>query len=75
LHGEQGRIELLKIFRDVVCEKLNKIVICRTWSFGPQKFHENPKCYVKVTDTIAPHTNLIFSIKHHRRISRSRVGS
>lgn len=66
LHGEQSHIELLKIFRDEVCEKLNKIVIYRTWSFGPQNFHENPKYYRKVTDAIAPHTNLIFSVKHQQ---------
>ena len=66
LHGEQSHIELLKIFRDEVCEKLNKIVIYRTWSFGPENFHENPKYYLKVTDAIAPHTNLIFSIKHQQ---------
>jgi len=66
LHGEQSHIELLKVLRDEVCEKLNKIVIYRTWSFGPQNFHENPKYYLKVTDAIAPHTNLIFSIKHQQ---------
>ena len=66
LHGEQSHIELLKIFRDEVCVQLNKIVIYRTWSFGPQNFHENPKYYLKVTDAIEPHTNLIFSIKHQQ---------
>jgi hypothetical protein len=66
LHGEQSHIELLKIFREEVCEKLNKIVIYRTWSFGANNFHENRKYYLKVTDAIAPHTNLIFSIKHQR---------
>ncbi len=66
LHGEQSHIELLKILRDEVCEKLDKIVIYRTWSFGPQNFHENPRYYLKVTDAITPHTNLIFSIKHQQ---------
>jgi len=66
LHGEQSHIELLKIFRDEVCERLDKIVIYRTWSFGPQNFHENPKYYRKVTDAIEPHANLIFSIKHQQ---------
>ena len=66
LHGEQSHIELLKIFRAEVCKKLNKVVIYRTWSFGPQNFHENPKYYHKVTDAIPPHTNLIFSIKHQQ---------
>jgi hypothetical protein len=66
LHGEQSHIELLKIFREEVCEKLNKIVIYRTWSFGPQNFHENTNYYLKVTGAISPHTNLIFSIKHQK---------
>ncbi len=66
LRGEQSHIELLNIFRDEVCEKLNKVVIYRTWSFGSENFHENPKYYLKVTDAIAPHTNLIFSIKHQQ---------
>ncbi len=66
IHGEQSHIELLKIFREEVCVKLNKMVIYRTWSFGPQNFHESPKYYLKVTDAIAPHPNLIFSIKHQQ---------
>ena len=66
LHGEQSHIELLKIFRDEVSDKLNKIVIYRTWSFGPQNFHENPKFYLKVTDAIEPHSKLVFSIKHQQ---------
>jgi hypothetical protein len=66
LRGEQSHIELLKIFREEVCERQHKIIIYRTWSFGPQNFHENPKYYLKVTDAIAPHTNLVFSIKHQQ---------
>jgi len=66
LHGEQSHLELLKIFRDEVCVRLNKMVIYRTWSFGPENFHENPRYYLKVTDAIAPHTNLIFSVKHQQ---------
>jgi len=66
LRGEQSHIALLNIFRDEVCDKLNKVVIYRTWSFGAENFHENPKYYLKVTDAIAPHTNLIFSIKHQK---------
>jgi hypothetical protein len=66
LRGEQSHIQLLNIFRDEVCDKLNKVVIYRTWSFGAENFHENPKYYLKVTDAIAPHTNLIFSIKHQK---------
>jgi predicted DNA-binding transcriptional regulator len=66
LRGEHSHIELLKILREEVCERLNKIIIYRTWSFGPQNFHENAKYYLKVTDAIAPHSNLVFSIKHQQ---------
>ena len=66
LHAEASHIELLKILREQVCEQQNKTVIYRTWSFGPENFHENPKYYLKVTDAVAPHTNLIFSIKHQK---------
>jgi hypothetical protein len=66
LNGEQSHIALLNIFREEVCERLNKLIIYRTWSFGPQSFHESTNYYLKVTDAIAPHTNLIFSIKHQQ---------
>jgi hypothetical protein len=66
LHGEQSHIALLTIFREEVCEKLGKVVIYRTWSFGANNFHESTNYYLKVTDAIAPHTNLIFSIKHQQ---------
>ena len=66
LHGEQSHITLLNIFREEVCEKLHKVVIYRTWSFGPQNFHESTNYFLKVTSAIAPHTNLIFSIKHQQ---------
>lgn len=66
LRGEQSHITILNIYREEVCERLNKKIIYRTWSFGPMNFHENPKYYLKVTDAIEPHTNLIFSIKHQK---------
>ena len=66
LHGEESHITLVNIFREEVCEKLNKLVIYRTWSFGANNFHENTNYYLKVTSAIAPHTNLIFSIKHQQ---------
>ena len=66
LRGEASHIELLNILREEVCERLNKTIIYRTWSFGPQNFHENPKYYLKVTDAITPHSNLVFSIKHQK---------
>lgn len=64
IHGAASHIEILRILREEVCERLGKKLIYRTWSFGPQSFHEDPALYLKVTDAIPPHPNLIFSIKH-----------
>ena len=66
LHGERSHLELLKIFREEVCEQLNKIVIYRTWSFGTGSFHESTNYYLQVTAAIPPHPNLIFSVKHQK---------
>jgi hypothetical protein len=63
IHGPQSHIALLKILRDEVCVKRGKMVFYRTWDFG-NNFHVNPKYYLKVTDAIEPHPNLVFSIKH-----------
>jgi hypothetical protein len=62
-HGPESHIALLKILRDEACVKLDKTVIYRTWDFGTN-FHINPEYYLKVTDAIEPHTNLVFSIKY-----------
>jgi hypothetical protein len=63
IHGPQSHIALLKILRDEACLKRSKMVFYRTWDFG-NNFHVNPEYYLKVTDAIEPHPNLIFSIKH-----------
>jgi hypothetical protein len=62
LHGPESHIDILQVLRDEVCVKLNKPVFYRTWDFG--FFHTNPDYYLKVTNAIEPHPNLIFSIKH-----------
>lgn len=64
-HGEQSHRALLTVLRDEVCVKANKALFYRTWDFG-NNFHNNPKYYLNVTDSIAPHENLYFSIKHQR---------
>jgi hypothetical protein len=66
LRGPQSHVELIRILRDEVCVKRGKTVIYRTWSFGPNSFHENPKYYLEVTDAIEPHPNLVFSVKHQK---------
>jgi hypothetical protein len=63
IRGPQSHIALLNILRDEVCVKRGKLVFYRTWDFG-NNFHVNPEYYLKVTDAIEPHPNLVFSIKH-----------
>lgn len=66
LRGPESHIEILKILRDEVCVKRGRKVIYRTWSFGAGSFHESPDYYLKVTNPVAPHPNLVFSIKHQK---------
>ncbi len=62
--GPKSHIKLLNLLRDEVCVKRNKTIIYRTWSFGGM--HDDPAYYLRVTDSIQPHPNLVFSIKHVR---------
>ena len=59
IHGPKSHISLLNVLRDEACVKLNKMVFYRTWDFG-NNFHVNPEYYLKVTDAIDPHPNLVF---------------
>ncbi len=61
-NAEKSHIKLINLLREEVCQKRNKMVFYRTWSFGGM--HENPDYYRAVTDHIKPHNNLVFSIKH-----------
>ena len=63
VRGPESHIALLRILRDEVCGKRSKMVFYRTWDFG-NGFHVNPEYYLKVTDAIEPHPDLVFSIKH-----------
>lgn len=60
--AEESHIILINLLRQEVCEKLGKIIFYRTWD--ADQFHVKPEYYLNVTNTIAPHENLIFSIKH-----------
>jgi hypothetical protein len=60
--GPASHIKLLELLRQEVCVKHNKKIFYRTWSFGGM--HGDPKYYLSVVNAIAPHPNLIFSIKH-----------
>lgn len=60
--GVEGQVLLINLLKKQICDKANKYLIYRTWDFG--EFHSLPKYYLKVTDQIAPHPKLLFSIKH-----------
>lgn len=60
--GLSDHVALINILRDEVCEANGKTLIYRTWDMG--KLHSLPKHYLAVTDSVEPHPNLLFSIKH-----------
>jgi hypothetical protein len=59
--GAESHIIMLKLLRENVCVKHNKKLVYRTWLSG---IDEDRALYLKVADSIEPHPNLIFSIKH-----------
>ncbi len=59
----EDHIVFINILREEICVKRNKKLFYRTWDFG-YSFHNNGEFYLKVTDAIEPHPNLIFSIKY-----------
>lgn len=61
-NAASSHIKLLNLLREEVCEKRNKLIFYRTWSFGGM--HDNPDYYLNVTNKIATHPNLLFAIKH-----------
>lgn len=61
--GESSHIKIINFLREEICVKRNKMMIYRTWD--PHGFfHEDTSYYLKVTNALEPHPNLIFSIKH-----------
>ncbi len=61
-NGAASHIKLINLLREEVCEKRNKTIIYRTWSFGGM--HDSLNYYLQVTDQIKPHPKLVFAIKH-----------
>jgi hypothetical protein len=59
LNGPESHIALLKLLRDEACVKRNKMIFYRTWDFG-NNFHVNPAYYLKESEAIEPHRDLIF---------------
>ncbi len=60
--GVASHVTLINLLREEVCEKRNKTIFYRTWSFGGM--HDSADYYLAVTNQITQHKNLIFSIKH-----------
>ncbi|SDY41279.1 hypothetical protein SAMN05216215_102649 [Saccharopolyspora shandongensis] len=60
--GAESHLLLLDILREEVCARRGKLLFYRTWSFDG--FHTDPAYYLSVTDRVAPHPNLIFTVKH-----------
>ncbi|MCP4373227.1 MAG: hypothetical protein GY797_34750 [Deltaproteobacteria bacterium] len=61
--GIEGHIEMIKLLREEVCVKRNKKLFYRTWDFG-NFFHVNPQVYLSITNSVEPHENMIFCVKH-----------
>jgi len=58
--AEKTIIPLIRLLREEVCVKRNKEVIFRTWL----SFDKDLKTYIKVSQAIEPHPNLVLSVKH-----------
>jgi hypothetical protein len=57
-------VKLINFLRDEICEKHGRTVFFRTWDIYPDRLHARLDHYLEVTDRIAPHPLLGFSIKH-----------
>lgn len=57
---EKTIIPLINILKEEICEKRDKQLIFRTWG----AFDTNLDAYMKVSNAVEPHENLIISIKH-----------
>lgn len=57
-------VTLLNFLREEICVKHNRWLLFRTWDTLPNRFHADKEYYLEVTDQIAPHPKLMFSIKH-----------
>jgi hypothetical protein len=64
VNGVESHVELLNLLREEVCEKRGKVLFYRTWDFG--NMHDRPDYYLAVTDRVAPHPLLYFSIKYQQ---------
>jgi hypothetical protein len=59
-HTEKTIIPLAQILRDEICVKRKKQLVFRTWI----SFDTHLPSYLRVSDAIEPHPNLVFGVKH-----------
>ncbi|WP_372772410.1 hypothetical protein [Mangrovibacterium sp.] len=66
VYSAEDHVLILNLLREEVCVKRNKKLIYRTWDWGKmkKKLHLDPDMYLDVTNAVAPHPDLYFSIKH-----------
>ncbi|WP_430936004.1 hypothetical protein [Saccharicrinis sp. 156] len=66
VRSPEDHVTILNLLREEVCVKRNKKLFYRTWDWGKikRKFHLDPEIYLQITNAIAPHENLYFSVKH-----------
>jgi len=57
-------VKLLQFLREEICVKQGRQIFFRTWDIFPDKLHASLPHYLEVTDRVAPHPLLAFSIKH-----------
>lgn len=63
--GRSSHGVLLELLRDEVCVRAGKRLFYRTWNTGSDGgLRDDPAYYRDVTDRIAPHDKLLFSVKH-----------
>jgi hypothetical protein len=72
--AEKTIIPLIQILREEICVNRNKKLIFRTW----RSFDEDMETYMKVSEAIEPHKNLVISVKQcegdfHRANAFSKV--
>ena len=74
MDADKTIIPLAQLLREEISVKRNKNLIFRTWL----SFDENLDTYLKVSNAIEPHSNLVFGVKHvegdfHRTTPFSKV--
>ncbi len=60
----EAYVTLVDFLRAEICVKHDRQLFFRTWDIFPDKLHARRDHYLEVTDRIAPHPKLAFSIKH-----------